>query len=938
VKFVYLIAFVCLAAAVPAGAQQSLENGSVSGRVLDATGAAVPMARVTARHADTNVSTVSETDDQGRFRLPYLRIGHYEIVVTHPGFQDASRSVTVNAGAAFDLTVSLDVAGVTSQVAVTATVPVLDTARTQIASTVSAEEVRTVPMNGRNFVELALLVPGVSPANTNSNQLFPETSAAAGVSLAVSSQRNLSNNFIVDGLSANDDAAALSGIAVGVDAIEQFQVVTSGGQAELGRALGGYINVVTKSGTNVRHGDAYYFGRDGRLNARNPLTSAKLPMDEHQYGGSLGGPIVRDRTFYFTNIEHRDLDQSGVVTIAPEVAAAINARLDAVGYQGPHITTGVYPNPLTSTTVLSKVTHAIDTRDQLAVRYSWYDIASDNARGAGGLNAPSASAGLDNRDQTIAASNTLVLASRTVLESRAQVAFSDLGAPPTDPVGPAVTVAGVATFGTLSNSPTARKNTMVQAVNNLSHETGRHALRAGVDLLYNRDSITFPRSNRGSYTFQSLAAFLAGTYNNAGFTQTFGATGVLQTNPNLGVYAQDEWHAAPGLTLNLGVRYDLQFLDTIYTDTDNLSPRAGIAWTLSDSQRTVIRASGGLFYDRVPLRAVANALLSAGNTTDPARLRQLNVTLSPGQAAAPAFPQILAAPVPSVTLPNLTTIDRHLQNAYSRQASVEIEHQFGARSTVSAGYQYVRGVGLLMSINQNVPSCVAAGANNGCRPNPDYANNSQYSAAGSSSYHGLHVSLVQQPVGWGHYRVSYTLSKSMNDVGEFFFSSPIDPFDVSKDWGRSDDDQRHRLAISGSVRTPTEPATSTWQRVAHGFEASGTLLAYSAYPFNISSGSTTVQGTAARPLVNGAFIERNAGQGTPYLNLSLRVSRRFSMGSRRTLEVMAEGFNLTNHENVLSRNTTFGSGPYPTEPAPTFGQVTAVSEPRSVQLSARFHF
>src|SRR5262249_40935436 len=146
------------------------------------------------------------------------------------------------------------------------------------------------------------------------------------------------------------------------------------------------------------------------------------------------------------------------------------------------------------------------------------------------------------------------------------------------------------------------------------------------------------------------------------------------------------------------------------------------------------RGNAGLFYDRVPLRAVANALLSAGNTTDIANLRQISVTLSPAQAGAPGFPRILPAAVPSVPLVHLTTMDPNMRNAYSRQAGLEIERRIGERSTVSAGYQYVRGVDLIISMNQNVPSCVASGTNNGCRPNPNYANNSQYTPAASSSY------------------------------------------------------------------------------------------------------------------------------------------------------------------------------------------------------------
>jgi hypothetical protein len=257
--------------------------------------------------------------------------------------------------------------------------------------------------------------------------------------------------------------------------------------------------------------------------------------------------------------------------------------------------------------------------------------------------------------------------------------------------------------------------------------------------------------------------------------------------------------------------------------------------------------------------------------------------------------------------------------------SAEIEHQLADRTTLGAGYQFLEGRGLLMSINQNVPTCVAAGTNNGCRPIATYGNNSQYSAAGRSNYHGLHLSLTQRTVRWGQYRVSYTLSKSMNNVGEAFFSSPIDPTDLSKDWGRSDNDQRHRLVANGSG-------------LVFGFQLSGMVQAYSAAPFNITSGVTTIQGTAGRPIVDGEFIERNAGVGTPFFNVSARISRNFHFGSRWQFEVLAEGFNLTDHANVLTRNTNFGPGAYPTNPLPTFNQITAVGEPRSFQFGARVRF
>jgi hypothetical protein len=921
-----------------APAQETVNYASVSGRVTDPQGAVVAGAQVSARQTETNIARTAVTDAEGRFRFPYLRLGPYEIVIRSQGFSDATRRLNLTVGSAFDLPIALRLEAVAESVTVAGTATVLESARSQIAGTVSQAEVASLPLNGRNFLDIALLVPGVSPTNVGGTQLFAETSAVPGVGLSVGSQRNFSNNFIVDGLSANDDAAGLTGMPYGVDAVDQFQVVTSGGQAELGRALGGYVNVVTKSGTNSSRGDLYGYFRDDAFNGRNALSGTKLPMSQKQYGGSLGGPIARDRSFFFANAEQRLLDQTGLTTISDPNAAIVNARLAAVGYPGSRVSTGVYPNPVHSVNVLGKIDHQFRPNDHFSVRYSLYDVTSSNSRGAGALNAPSASADLDNQDQTLAFSNTLTLSPSTVNETRAQFAHSDLLAPPTDPIGPAVSIAGVASFGTSSGSPTGRLNKMYQVVNNLSHQAGAHALRVGVDFLYNDDKITYPRSIRGAYTFSSLTNFLAGTYNNAGFTQTFADTTVLQNNANIGIYAQDEWRATTSLTLNLGLRYDLQFLETIDTDTSNVSPRLGFAWTPFGSQNTIIRGAAGLFYDRVPLRAVANALLSAGNTTDLANLRQIGVSMSPTQIGAPVFPNILAGVVPTVTLVNLTTMQADMKNAYSQQASVEIERQIGDRNTVSFGYQYVRGRDLIMAVNQNVPSCVASGTNNGCRPDPNYANNNQYSPVAASNYHGLHASLQQRPGQWGYYRVSYTFSKSMNNVGENFFSSPIDPFDLSKDWGRSDDDQRHRFVFTGGVNTSMAPARDAWEVVSHGFQLSSMLQAYSALPFNITSGVTTVQGTPGRPIVDGDFIPRNAGIGSDFFSMSLRVSRTFPIAGRVRLEGLAEVFNLTNRTNNITRNTNFGPGAYPTSPSPTFNQITAVGDPRTWQFALRVKF
>ena len=920
---------ICILACVivPLFAQESINSASIGGRVADPSGAVVVGAMVNARQTETNLTSAVPTDAEGRFRFPYLRVGTYEIKVSKTGFADYAGRLTLSAGSAFELPVALAVGASQTAVTVNGEAAVLEAARSQVAGTVPQAEIDEVPLNGRNFLDVALLIPGVSPTNTAANQLFAETSAVPGQGISIGSQRNFSNSFIVDGLSNNDDAAGLTGAFYGLGVVDELQVVTSGGQAEFGRALGGYVNVVTRSGANTLHGDLYGYFRNQRFNAANALSNTVLPLTQAQYGTSLGGPVKKDKTFYFANFEQRILNQSGLSTISPANVAAINARLVAVGYPGSQIATGLYPNPVHNENLFAKVDHQLNAKDLISVRYSLYHVNSTNSRGAGGLSAPTASANLTDTDHAIAVSNVTTLSSRMVNEARGQFANSDLKAPPSDPTGPAVSISGVASFGTLSGSPTGRLNRLGELADNLSYQAGAHAIRVGADFLYNDDTITFPKSIHGSYAFSSLANFLAGTYNASGFTQTFANTVVAQTNPNVGFYAQDEWKVNPRLTLNAGARYDLQFLHTIATQTNNVSPRAGFAWTPFASRKTVIRGGYGLFYDRIALRALANALLSAGNTVDVASLSQISISLSPTQAGAPVFPKILS----SLTLPpgvlfNFSTMDPNMKHAYSQQGSFEIEQQLGAKSTLSVGYQHVRGLHLVVSVNQNVPTCAAAGTNNGCRPNANFSNDSQYSSLADSHYDGLHVSFVQRPVKWGNYRVSYTYSKALDNVGEFFFSAPLNNFNIWQDYGRSDDDQRNRLVTEGTAKLP------------YGFQLTGMVQAYSALPLNITTGANTVQGTAARPTINGAFINRNAGTGFDFVNVNGRLSRTFVVNDRVRIEAMAEGFNAMNHVNGLTKNAVWGTGIYPASPLPTFGQTTAVLDPRTMQFALKLKF
>ncbi len=336
-------------------------------------------------------------------------------------------------------------------------------------------------------------------------------------------------------------------------------------------------------------------------------------------------------------------------------------------------------------------------------------------------------------------------------------------------------------------------------------------------MLYNRLNIYLPGSQIAAvYSFANLAAFQAGRYQT--FQQSFGDPSQFQSNPNMGLFIQDQWQAHRKLTIQLGARYDVQWLTSpIHTDYNNIAPRIGLAWTAAS--HTVIRAHYGLYYDRVPLRATSNALQRDGS-------KYRTALLSFGQAGAPAFP-FQAPSFPDGQYINITTIDPHIQNSYSQQTGLEIEHRIGALQ-LTAGYQWLRGLHLILSRNVNVPTLSAAqatalGIPNLGRPDSRYGNISRYEGSGDSYYNGLQVSAQYRLPRGSTLRLSYTLSKAIDDVGNFFFSSPQNNFNLRDERGLSYNDQRHRLTAS---------AVTQWR----GFELSPIFVYTSALPYNVLLG------------------------------------------------------------------------------------------------------
>lgn len=907
-------------------AQQNVTAATLSGVVSDASGAVVTDATLTAANVETNQTQTARTDYDGRYRFPFLPVGPYKLSINASGFHTLTKELTVTVGQSLYLPVKLEVAGVAETVTIASDVPTIEIVRSQLSETVRPAEIDSLPLNGRNFLDLAVLVPGVSPTNTGSNQRFAETSGVPGQGISFAGQRNLYNSFVVDGLSANDDAADLAGTFFSEEVIREFQVINAGGSAEFGRASGGVVNIITKSGTNNWRGNLYGFARNQRFDARNPLAPRKDLLTQVQYGATLGGPIRPDRTFLFTNFEQTRRNYSAVITIAPSAVTTINNRLGATGYRGPLIETGIVPASFDTTNFFARIDHKINDRNQLSARYSLYHITAVNSRTVGGLNAVSRGSGLDDADQTAEVSNVTTLSSRTVNEARFQFTHSRLAAPINDFVGPAVSISGVANFGTATVSPLARDIDLFEAVDSVSTQRGRHSLKAGADLLYNRVNIVFPGAIQGVYNFTSLSNFLTGNYGT--FQQAFGAPSQFQSNPNIGLFVQDEWHVRPNVTLNAGVRYDAQFLPApIQTDGNNFAPRVGIAYSPGD-HKTVIRAGFGIYFDRIPLRATSNAFQRDGT-------KYVVVQLSPTQAGAPVFPNVLSAqPATLTTKPNLTRIDPRIENSYSQQANFQIERELANATSLSVGYLYLRGLHIILSRNVNVPRFPAsAGVPNLGRPDPDWGNISRFESSGDSYYHGLFISLNKRAGRWARMRLSYTLSKTIDDAGNFFFSTPQDNFNLRDDRGLSDNDQRHRLVVSGTIEAPQKTKSSGLARALRGFQLSYIFTYASRLPFNVLLGSDRNFDTNNNDRPAG--VGRNTGRGFDFAALDLRLSRHFRLTERIGLDLSADGFNLFNRANLAVPNNTFGSGP---TPLASFGQPTAAFDSRQFQFGLKLSF
>ena len=1020
----------CLATfLIPTRSLAQSGTGVISGRVVDASGGTLPGSTVTIRNTETGVAREVIANVQGLFSLPTLPAGLYDITAELTGFQGTKTpGVVLNVGQTLDIQIKLTIAGLQQEVLVLAEAPIVNTSQTR-SSVITADTIKDLPLSGRRWEDLALLTPGVVR--------FGGTIAVGGLG-----PQGMSS-FNIDGFDFNSSMFGRSRggnrppFQMSQDAIREFQVMTNSYSAEFGRVGGGIINAVTLTGTNVLRGSAFYYIRDAALGARNAFATSKPDDRRQQFGGSVGGPIQKNKLFFFLNSDNqrqsnpftvtagdalnnvRNVTQADVFaaferfrndpafdrTLTPdrawqnftEVKSFIEGEL------------GLHPRRFDQVTLFPRVDWAARPNVNASVRYNYQKFDALNGLIDGNV----LERALENTGTSIVSTHTVgtqlnvVLGSATVFETRASFAHDAQPDAFTEGTTSAVrnipsevrlTDGRVFQFGPLNFLPRDIKEKRFQIIQNVTHLRGRHSLKAGMDInVVNQNNIQ-TRTVRGQYNFTNLVNYAVGAYRT--FVQNLGDPAAPQVAVDYAGYLQDDLKVSPNLTLNLGLRYDVQTFtqptnpnplvpetSRIPVDRNNFGPRLGFSWFPGDKPRTVLRGGYGIAYVRT-LTVDTEIMLYRNGIT-----RQLVTFLGPDNAGgsvqlSPSFPAILdyRLTLNDLGLPaSLVEVGMAApgrQNGEVQHANFTVERRLTPSMSASAGWIFVKGNRLTGKLHENVGGnpvrfrdvAIVDATNrqigtvqqvpdynaSNTRPNPAlgdfFVNRSEF----NSVYNALALTLNKR---LGHnyqFTMAYTLSKARDNNPQQQGADISVPFGLKElYWGPAATDQRHRFVFSGGFHQPRWEATSPVARaIFNGWRISAIVALESAFPITPSTSIALTRirsGVQLAPLGDGVYAThgRNSDRGFGNVQNDLRVTRSFDLPHSLEMELIAEAFNLFNRTNLTGRNATlynYSANATFTNTAgqvvrgdrltqnPSYGLASGAGNPREIQFAVRVRF
>jgi hypothetical protein len=947
--------------AVHAAAQASRVGATVEGIVSDTSGAVVPNSKVTLHNPLNNQSRTVIANEQGFFRAGPLAVGIYEVRVEQVGFASyRGTGIAAGLGQTVHLDIVLAPASASEQVTVNAQPSSLDASQTSVVSSVDQERIEELPVRSRNYLDFVLLAPGVSSSATASEA--SGSTAPAGSGFTFGGLRSRSNNLSIDGLDNNDEYTGSSRTELSPEIVQEFQVVNNGLSAESGGASGGSINVITRSGTNTVHGDTFLFAQDGAFNAREPFdTEAGKPsFRRFRAGLAVGGPFLKDKTFYYAAVEQEHNRGQIGSDLGPPVASTINTFLATGAFPGlatRQITTGFSPIARAETEAAGKLDHQLTTNTALMVRYVFTNNKeSGDAFNTSGLVDASARGSSFTSDNALSGSLTTVLSSEAVSDLRCQAATRHAVLRTSEPRGPEIDIAGLVMFGRPYAGNSERRENHYQASYTYSRTRGKHLGKVGgtVDRIKLRADV--PDGFDGIYLFGSLGDFLAGNPNQ--FRQAFGNSHVDFPVTSFGGFVQDHWSLASQLTVDLGVRYDFERLPARFNeDTNNVSPRIGLAW--SPFSKWVFRGGYGVFFDRYVLANLTRAIEKNGS--------QAFEQVADGNAAASLFATGEGGPLvtpASAIAPSIFRADPRPATPYSQQASASAEYLIAANLTVRADYMFVRGLKLPRTLNVNLlPPVVLTLANapslGVANPTPQqlgrdvfspgrlvtqFADIYQLQDSAESTYSGASLTLSRRMNRELEFSASYTRSKTLDNASDFD-EQPQNPFNLRADNAVSRQHQQQRFVFNalwdlpigdeedegGKSQGSASWLTQTFSRI----EVAPILTLESGRPVNPLTGLDSNQSHAfplgSRPLALG----RNSLKTPALATMDFRVLKYFPFGGVKRLDVVAEFFNLFNSANVSQINPVFGSE---LTSKPGFRQPIAATGARQLQFSLDFEF